>query len=57
MSWPDSAKALRLELLENEVVAPVLQQLLAQVLRWVQVLAGRVLSLAFTLKHEQKKLG
>ena len=47
-------EALRLELLENEVIATVLKQLFAQVLWRVQVLARRVLSLAFTLKHEQK---
>ena len=43
-------EALSLELLQNEVVAAILQQLLAQVLWRVQVLAWRLLPLTFTLK-------
>ena len=40
---------LRLEVLQDEVVAAVLQQLLPEVLGRVQVLAGRVLALALAL--------
>ena len=44
-------ESLQLQRLEDQVVATVLQELFAKVLRWVQVLAGRVFPLALALQQ------
>jgi hypothetical protein len=42
---------LHLKVFQDEVVSPVLQQLLLEMLRWMEVLAWRIPALTFALLH------